>query len=513
MLHLIRRGSHLATVSVWFGVLLGVTMISQEAAAETNVRPTVSITSPANGASYAAGATIPFAATASDSDGTITWVGFYVDSVLKSSKTSSPYSTSLSNLSAGVHTLTVIAWDNKGAWTQSAARTVTVGSSTSSNQPPSVSVTSPATGASYSAGTSIPFSVTASDPDGTITWVGFYVDSVLKSSKTSSPYSTSLSNISTGVHTLTAIAWDNKGAWTQSAARTVTVGASTSTNQPPSVSVTSPATGATYAAGSTIPFSVAASDADGMVTWVGFYVDSVLRTSTTSSPYSTSLTNLAAGVHTLTAVAWDNKGAWTTSAPRTLTIGSSGSTSNPPPTVALTAPAAGTTFTAPASIALSATASDVNGTVAQVSFYANGTLLGTDTSSPYTFSWTNVGAANYALTAIARDNAGATTVSSTRDISVIPAGLPRTAIFVPSSNHATAVTRYVLEIFPAGANPTVANPVATSDLGKPPISNGECRADISATILALPPGNYIATVTAMGSSGSTQSAASPQFTR
>jgi hypothetical protein len=50
-------------------------------------------------------------------------------------------------------------------------------------------------------------------------------------------------------------------------------------------------------------------------------------------------------------------------------------------------------------------------------------------------------------------------------------------------------------------------------LGKPAISNGECRADISSTVLGLSPGAYIATVTAMGSGGSTQSAPSPQFTR
>jgi len=215
----------------------------------------------------------------------------------------------------------------------------------------------------------------------------------------------------------------------------------------------------------------------------------------------------------LAAVAWDNANVWTWSDSRTITIGSSGTPSNQPPVVTLTAPVAGATFTAPASITVSADASDVDGTIAQVDFYANGTLLRTDTSSPYSISWTNVAAANYALTAVARDNAGASTVSSTRDISVRPANLPSTAVFVPSSNDATAVDRYVLEVFPVGANPTVANLVATRDLGKPAISNGECRVDISSTILALSPGTYIATVTAIGSGGSTQSAPSPQFTR
>jgi hypothetical protein len=148
-----------------------------------------------------------------------------------------------------------------------------------------------------------------------------------------------------------------------------------------------------------------------------------------------------------------------------------------------------------------------------VDFYAGSTLLGTDTTSPYGLSWNNVVAGSYSLTAVARDNAGATTVSSTRDITVKPLNLPSTAVFTPSSNHATAVDRYVLEIFPLGVDPTVANPVGTQDLGKPAIVNGECRADVSATVLALTPGTYIATITAVGGGGSAQSAPSPQFTR
>jgi hypothetical protein len=50
-------------------------------------------------------------------------------------------------------------------------------------------------------------------------------------------------------------------------------------------------------------------------------------------------------------------------------------------------------------------------------------------------------------------------------------------------------------------------------MGKPAITNGECRADISSVVLALPPGTYIATVTAMGNGGSAQSAPSAAFTR
>jgi chitinase len=148
-----------------------------------------------------------------------------------------------------------------------------------------------------------------------------------------------------------------------------------------------------------------------------------------------------------------------------------------------------------------------------VDFYRGTTLIGSDSSSPYSLSWTNVPAGSYSLKAVARDNAGATTVSSTRDITVIPPDLPTTAVFAPSTDHSTAVDRYVLEVFPAGTDTRVANPVATRDLGKPSVSNGECRVDIASTILGLAPGTYVATVTAFGDGGGSQSSASPQFRR
>jgi len=290
--------------------------------------------------------------------------------------------------------------------------------------------------------------------------------------------------------------------------------AGTSTNQPPTVSLSGPANGASFAAGTTITVSATAADANGTVSSVQFFDGSASIGTDTSSPYSVSWSGAAVGSHTLKAVATDNGGATTESATRTVTVTSSTPPpTNQPPSVSLTAPSSGATFNAPASITLNATASDADGSIARVEFYNGTTRLGTDTSSPYSFSWTSVAAGSYSLKAVAYDNAGGMTSSSTLDVTVKPPNLPSTAAFTPSSNHATAVDRYVVEIFPAGADTTVANPVATRDIGKPAITNGEIRADISSTILALNPGNYVATVTAFGAGGSSQSPASPQFTR
>jgi hypothetical protein len=92
---------------------------------------------------------------------------------------------------------------------------------------------------------------------------------------------------------------------------------------------------------------------------------------------------------------------------------------NTPPSVSLTSPASNATFTAPANITLSANASDSNGTVNKVDFYRGGTtLIGTDTTSPYSWAWNNVAAGSYSLTAKATDNAGAVTTSGAVAITV-----------------------------------------------------------------------------------------------
>jgi len=93
---------------------------------------------------------------------------------------------------------------------------------------------------------------------------------------------------------------------------------------------------------------------------------------------------------------------------------------NTPPTAVLTAPAPGATFTAPATIGFAANATDPDGTITQVEFLAGTTVVGTDTTAPYTFSWTAVPAGNYSVAARATDNKGATSTSAPVGITVNP---------------------------------------------------------------------------------------------
>ncbi len=77
-----------------------------------NQAPTVSVTSPTTGQSFAAGAAVPLAANASDPDGTVNRVEFLVDGALVGTDTSAPYTASAPGLTAGSHTATARAFDN-----------------------------------------------------------------------------------------------------------------------------------------------------------------------------------------------------------------------------------------------------------------------------------------------------------------------------------------------------------------------------------------------------------------
>jgi hypothetical protein len=189
-------------------------------------------------------------------------------------------------------------------------------------------------------------------------------------------------------------------------------------------------------------------------------------------------------------------------------------TSNPPPAVSISGPSNGATYTAPANMTITATASDGNGgSVSRVDFYNGSTLLGSDSSSPYSYNWTGVGAGTYALTAVAYDNGGASTQSAA--VSVTVSGVvstPTTVVFNPSPDHATLVTSYSIALRRNG-DPVTAAPVATKSLGKPSPSNNEISASISDIVDPLPSGSYYAVVTANGSGGSATSSPSAAFSK
>ena len=87
-----------------------------------------------------------------------------------------------------------------------------------------------------------------------------------------------------------------------------------------------------------------------------------------------------------------------------------------PPTVSLTSPTTGSHYAAPADITFEAAASDLDGSVTKVEFYSGTTLLGEDTTAPYSFTWENVPVGSYIIIAKATDEEGI--VTSANPVSV-----------------------------------------------------------------------------------------------
>ena len=287
--------------------------------------PTVSITAPAGGAYLRGNVTV--SATASDNIG-VARVEFFKDSdpAPFATDTISPYSViwDTTVASNGGHTLTAKAHDAAGNIGTSSAVPVTV-----DNIAPSVSITSPTSG-SYLRG-NITVSANASDNIG-VARVEFFKDSdpAPFATDTVSPYSTpwNTSGVSNGSHNLTAKAYDAAGNPRTSAPVPVIVD-----NSPPSVSVTSPASGATVS-GTAVTVAATASDNVG-VSRVEFFKDSDAAPFATdsSSPYSVSWnsTTIPNGGHSLKAKAFDAAGNSTTSPAVPVTVANGGGPL--PPTV------------------------------------------------------------------------------------------------------------------------------------------------------------------------------------
>jgi parallel beta-helix repeat protein len=189
-----------------------------------NVLPSVNISAPTTGASYTAPASITLTATASDTDGTINSVQFYNGTTaLGTPITTPPYTYTWTGVAAGTYSnITAKAIDNSLATNTSAAISVTV---KAPNVLPSVNISAPTTGASYTAPASITLTATASDSDGTINSVQFYNGTTaLGTPITTPPYTYTWTGVAAGTYAnITAKAIDNNLATNTSAAISVTV--------------------------------------------------------------------------------------------------------------------------------------------------------------------------------------------------------------------------------------------------------------------------------------------------
>lgn len=166
--------------------------------------PTISISSPAEGAIVSGTVNVPI--TASDNEG-VSKVEFYIDGTIKSTDTTSPYSYSwdTTQYSNGAHTIKAIVYDtvNQTVSTQSS---VTV-NNVSGDEVPTIMLTAPAAGTTVSGAVSV--TADASDDQG-IAKVDFYIDGIFKETDTTAPYGYqwNTKQYNNGSHTIAAMAID-----------------------------------------------------------------------------------------------------------------------------------------------------------------------------------------------------------------------------------------------------------------------------------------------------------------
>ncbi len=345
---------------------------------------------------------------------------------------------------------------NNGLLAESVIDNVTVTGASN----PVVTLTSPAHQSVFYDPATIALTATASDPDEAIARVEFLVDGTEVGEDLTAPYSFSWSAPTYGTHQL--------------AARAVAIGGGTTTSTPASVTVNIPNVaglrGEYYDNMDFTNLAMVRADATVNFDWGNGSPDprldvntySVRWTGTIRPRYTqtyTFTTNTDDGVRlwvnnqliidqwvdqgptnhtgTIALVAnqsydlrmdyYENGGgavarlSWSSPSQALEIIPASRMTVPPPPnaspSITLTAPGTCTAFLTGDSIALSATASDTDGSIARVEFWANGVKLGEDVSAPYTWDWAGprpVG--QHLVWATAFDNGGANTSSTTANI-------------------------------------------------------------------------------------------------
>jgi RHS repeat-associated protein len=262
---------------------------------------------------------------------------------------------------------------------------------------------------------------------GTITKVLFFDGTTLVGQSTSAPYMFTWSgtNVSAGSHFLSASASNSVGNYFSSTVATVTVGSAMA------VAITNPVNQTVFPQYSNISITATAAPPAGLTgvpITVQFYGNNILLGQATNAPYTITWTNVPYGEYALMAVASDSLGDTASSTPIALVV-------NSPPTVTLLSPASNVVMLAGIPLTLAAAASDIDGYVTNVSFFGNGTLLGSATNSPYTRNWTTpTNTSSVTICAVATDNHGALSTSACAVITISNLPPPLVSIQVPTNN-------------------------------------------------------------------------------
>lgn len=425
-----------------------VNKVNEVFASEVVVAPVVTITAPADGGSVLKDSNVTITATASDEDGTVSEVAFYINGSLISKDTTAPYTATFTPAEYGNVNISAIAKDNINA---TGSVTITIQVISDGPMAPVLDIVGPTSTFTTEINKDFAISANAEDFDGTIVSVEFKFDGVLVGTSVIAPYTAIASSFVPGIKTIEVIATDNDGLTTTKTVNITVVeiicthllyvsGATYNAgdivkhndkhwvagwwttaepgttgewgswqeyndcgiqdeDQLPTISISTNDT--TVDTDVAITITATASD-DNSITNVEFFNGTTSLGTAISSPYTVDFSSAVAGTLQITAVVTDSSNQSVTSNALTIVV-SEVVIVGEAPTVSVSADA--TTYNEGDVVTLTAVAQDTDGTITGVEFFNGLASLGVITSAPYTASFTGA-AGDLILKAVATDNDG-----------------------------------------------------------------------------------------------------------
>ena len=420
-----------------------------------NQSPTATMLSPANGSVFNLPTNILLRASATDSDGTVSTVQFFRGTTFigngVTAETANSYSFIWSNAVAGEYAISTVATDNLQARGTSAPVNIQI---VGAPVQPKVRIVNPTNNASFTAPARIEISADPITNAAAIVAVEFFAgtNSIGSVTNTNSlgRYFLAWTNVSAGSYVLTAKAKSNQGSSTTS--EPVQISVIEADPQPTVVSITAvdPEAGegsqaGTSISGNTALFKLERSGSTNTSLAVSISVggtasngvDFVSIPGTITIPAGSKVAQIVlspiddqlveSNENVIISIIAPLCAAVYPPPPGCYEVGGQGFAVatildndfvNEPPSVRVTSPTNGSVFFGPLNVPVAAEASDSNGQVTRVDFYAGDRWLGADLTAPYSVTWSNALPGIYGVKAKATDNLGGVRMSEPVSVTI-----------------------------------------------------------------------------------------------
>ncbi|WP_296700207.1 Ig-like domain-containing protein [Algoriphagus sp.] len=419
----------------------------EEGAAQENLPPTVSLSQPTQNQVFNIGSPVLITANASDPEGQIQRVEFYVNDNLVGSSTQAPFQFSWNNAPVGNFRIKAKVIDQGSLSAESAVINVSVVDPNSNNQPPVTSIVTPTQNQIFDEGNAVLIQAYVADPENQIAKVEFFNGNILIGSVTGPPYQINWTNAPAGNHSLKTRVTDQGGLSAESGVVNITVNSSGPANQPPVTSIVTPTQNQSFDEGDPVLIQAYVADPENKIAKVEFFNGNTLIGTVTGSPYQINWNNAPAGNHSLKTRVTDQGGLSAESGVVNITVNSTGP-ANQPPVTSIVTPTQNQSFDEGKAILIQAYVADPENQIARVEFFNGNTLIGTVTRAPFEINWTNAPVGNHSLKTRVTDQGGLLAESGVVNITVnssAPANQPPvTSIVTPTQNQSFDAGKTIL---------------------------------------------------------------------